>query len=385
MNDQAKPIQTEGERRLLARLRPELSGLDPYRVPADPPAVKLDANESPWPLPPEARRRIAEVLADLPYHRYPDGRATRLRARIAEAEEADPEELVLGVGSDEVIALLLSAFRQAPFGRARPAVAFPTPTFVMYAVTARMQGITPVPIPLDPEADFQLDTNAAVAAVRAADASLLFLASPNNPTGPAFPDEQVLDLARALPDVLVVLDEAYAAFAGRPSTPGRGLFGQVPNLGLLGTLSKRGLAGARIGWARLPRPLARAVDGVRQPFDLNAPGQALGELALGELAPILDDHVAKIVAERDRLAAALPGMPGVERVYPSEGNFLFLRVGDAETLTDRCATRGIAIRRFTRDPSIARRYVRVTVGTPEENDAFLAAAAEGDPASPPGD
>jgi len=365
---------TPTPRGLRARLRPELATLTPYRAPERPPAVKLDANESPWPLPEDARARIGEVLGELPYHRYPDGRASALRERLAETERAHPDELVLGVGSDEVIALLLSAFRVAPFGRRSPAVVFPSPTFVMYAISARMQGVTPVPVPLSPASGFALDPDALVTAARSADASIVFLATPNNPTGQPFPDEGILRIADALPDALVIVDEAYAAFARRQPPPGRGLFGRRPNLGLLGTLSKRGLAGARVGWARLPRDIARAVDGVRQPFDLNAPAQALGLLALGELAPVLDEQVRRIVAERDRLTAELRGMGGVvDDVLPSEANFLFLRVPDAPALVRRCADAGVGIRHFPQDPAVAARYVRVTVGTPEENDALLQA------------
>lgn len=353
----------------LRRTRPELAGLDPYRPPREPPPVKLDANESPWPLPDDARAAIAEAVAGLAWHRYPDARSTEVRARLAASLGAAPEELVVGAGSDDVIAFLLSAFRRAPFGRATAAVVFPAPTFVMYDLSSRMAGLRPVPVPLRPD-DWSLDPERLIDVARAADAGLVFLASPNNPTGNRFSDAALRRIADALPDALVVIDEAYRPFAAGHADA---LFDPDGNVAMLGTLSKAGLAAARFGWGRLPRRLAAVVDRVRQPYAVPAPTQAVAALALGPLAPTLDALVGRIVGERARLEAALDASPTIRRRYPSEANFVLVEVDDAAAVDARLRDRGVWVRRFPREPALAARHLRITVGTPAETDALIAA------------
>jgi histidinol-phosphate aminotransferase len=172
----------------LGRLKPVLSELKAYTVPAEPPPVKLDANESPWPLPEAARRSVADAVAALPFHRYPDGRATKLRAALSSWLDAKPDELVLGAGSDEVIAMLMQAFA-APVGDRPPAMLFPGPSFVMYRITGLSHGFRPVEVDL--KADFTLDRDAMMAAFAEHDPALAFYATPNNPTGNGY-DETVL-------------------------------------------------------------------------------------------------------------------------------------------------------------------------------------------------
>jgi histidinol-phosphate aminotransferase len=349
-------------------LRSELTELQAYSVPGDPAPIKLDANESPWPLPPALRERIARALADLPLHRYPDPRATELRARLAASLGARPEELVIGSGSDEVIALLCTALSRPRPGAYRASVLIPVPTFVMYRITALAHGLHPVSVPLD-EA-FQLDVPAMRAALDEHRPALCFLATPNNPTGNAYRDVAIRSLIEASPDTLFVIDEAYAAFAGRSLSSWVDAY---PNVALLGTLSKVGLAAARVGWARLPQPLAREVDKVRQPFNVSALSQSVAALALGELRAELDAHVAAVVAERARLAEALPLLPGLH-VYPTAANFFLVRVErDPEALVAALRFSGIAVRSFHAQGGRLARHLRITVGTPTENDALLEA------------
>lgn len=345
----------------LERIRPALGPMSAYHPPSAPP-VKLDANESPWPLPAEARALVAAAVADVPLHRYPDVRADELRAAIAARYGGAPDELVIGAGSDEVIAILMLAC-------ARPgAVAlFPEPTFVMYRVSATTHGLTPVGVPL--RDDWSLDVDAMVAAIEARSPALVFLATPNNPTGNAFDERDVRTILAAAPGSIVVIDEAYQAFAGRSLAH---LCEEHPNAAALGTLSKIGLAAARVGWARMHRALAHEVDKARQPYNLNALSQRLACLALGDLAPVLERHVAAIVAERARLAAALGAFDALT-VFPSQANFLWVRVdGDAGALCDALRGDGVGVRAFGGDASGAG-HVRVTVGTPGEDDRLLAA------------
>jgi histidinol-phosphate aminotransferase len=358
----------------LAALRslvpPSTRALSAYRVPATPPPIKLDANESPWPLPPAARERLAQALAQVPLHRYPDGRAQGVRDGLARTFGGAPDDFVLGCGSDEVIAMLMTACSQPRANQAHAKVLFPAPTFVMYGITSRALGLEPVEVPLTDR--FDLDETALRAAFEREQPNLAFYASPNNPTGNRFDDGILERLVRSFPGTLHIIDEAYGPFASRS------LYAwceRYPQVGVLGTLSKIGAAAARVGWVRLHPEMAAEVEKVRQPFNLNTPGQVTAELVLGELASVLDEQVASIVAERARLAARLAEDPRLE-VYPSEANFLLVRVnGDSQALAEDLLARGVAVRSFHKHGGRLAGLLRVTVGTPDENAALLAALA----------
>ncbi|MGF1464867.1 MAG: pyridoxal phosphate-dependent aminotransferase [Sandaracinaceae bacterium] len=367
------------EHPLLELVPPGLRSLAAYRTRPDPEPIKLDANESPWPLPEDARRRLGDALARLPLHRYPDLGARELKAVLATRLGALEEELVIGVGSDEVIGLLLSALRQPRPDRSAPVLLVPTPTFVMYALTARVHGWEVEDVALDEAFDLTVDGFERAAA--RARPNLAFLASPNNPPGRAYrPDALRAASAAVTRTGLAVLDEAYGPFtrhqlAGHFSPDGR--------VGLLGTLSKVGLAGLRVGWARLPSAIAREVDKVRPPYNLSSLSQAAAALLLGELAGVLDAQVERITAERERLAARLAGLEGVT-LLPSEANFLLLRpTRSAAAVHADLLARGIQVRAF-RAPERLRAYLRVTVGTPDENDALLDALPACLAGGPPG-
>jgi histidinol-phosphate aminotransferase len=353
-------------------LRPELSEIQTYQPAAMPAgAVRLDTNENPHALNERARRRLAQALAAVDLHRYPDGRATRLRETVAARTGAHPDQIVLGCGSDEVIALVLAALSRAPAGRARATVLFPDPTFVMFRISALAQGLEPVPVPLD--AGWDLDVGAFVAAIETHRPNVVYLPSPNNPTGTLFaPDriERVIDAARGR--ALVLLDEAYGAFSGVSYAHLREAH---PHVGQLQTLSKMGLAAARVGWAILPAELASWVDRVRQPYNLNVLSQCVAELFLSELHDEVAAQVGAVVAERGRLAARLAALPGIT-VAPSAANFLWVDVGrDAGEVYRGLAARGVLVRSFhTRGGRLAR-HLRITVGTTEENDRLLEALA----------
>lgn len=337
-----------------------LALLSPYRTKPDPAPVKLDANESPWALPDAARRRLAEVLAEVPLHRYPDLLARDLKAALAERLGAKTEQLVLGVGSDEVIGVLMSAFGRAP-GR----VLYPAPSFVMYPITARVSGLEPVEVPL--AEDWSLDVDAMKAAIAEARPNLIFLATPNNPTGNRFAPDALEAVVRAAPESLVVIDEAYVAFAGESLGP---WVERYPNVGVMGTLSKVGLAGLRVGWIRMHPALVDEAEKARPPYNLNAYAQVAATTLLREMPDALDAQVARIVAERDRLQGALEGR-GVA-VSPSEANFVLARVDDAAAVHAHLLANGVQVRRFAGDPRLAH-HLRLTVGTPAETDALLAA------------
>ena len=343
--------------------------LSAYRVPAAPPPVKLDANESPWPLPQAARERLSEALANVELHRYPDGRAQGVRDALARKLGGQPDDYVLGCGSDEVIAMLMTACSQPRAGATQAKVLYPVPTFVMYGITSRALGLDPVEVPLTD--DFELDEAALHAAFERERPNLAFYATPNNPTGNRFDDGILERLVRAFPETLHIVDEAYGPFA---STSLYGWCDRYPQVGLLGTLSKIGVAAARVGWVRLHSELSAEVEKVRQPFNLNALGQLTAELALTELAPILDEQVAAIVAERDVLVAGLRDDPRLTP-YPTEANFVLVRVadGDSQGLAEDLLARGVAVRSFHKYGGRLAGLIRITVGTPDENQALLRA------------
>jgi len=351
--------------------RPELSALRPYRVPASPPAVKLDANESPWMLPPEARARVASVMHTAEINRYPDGRATELRKALAWALGGSEDEYVLGSGSDELIALIATAMSTPRAGRARPAVVFPEPTFVMYRVTSQAHGWEAVGVPLDEQWD--LDADAMAVAIEETQPNVVYYATPNNPTGNCFSQDKIEALVDAFPNTLHIIDEAYGAYSGQSFAT---LCEETPQCALLGTLSKVGFAGIRVGWVRLDEALSAELDKVRQPFNLSTPSQMVATLALTDLAPLLEEHITTIVAERERLAAELDRHPALI-CFPSDSNFLLVRYsGDVPELCQALLDVEIAVRQFANAGERLRNCIRITIGTPEENQRLLEALGD---------
>lgn len=337
-----------------------LSWAPPPPAPAG--VLRLDANECPWSLVPDEPDALAAVLARVPLHRYPDPRATRLRHAIAARFGGDPGDYVVGAGSDEIVAMLLTAFAAPrPDGRP-PAILFPTPTFVMYGVNAAVRGIETVGVPLD--ADLGLDGPAMRLALGESDPNLVFLASPNNPTGGAFQNDLMLRLAADYPRTVFVLDEAYAAFARAPLPIDAAV---PPNVVRTGTLSKVGLAGARVGWARVPPPFRPLLERVRLPFNVPAPSQAIAAWVLEDRYDGILENARRIVRERERLGAALAELSFL-RCRPSDANFFYVEPGPPwtpATLGAALLEHGVAVRAL---PGA----LRITIGTPDENDALLA-------------
>ena len=350
--------------------RAELAELKAYRVPPEPPPVKLDANESPWPLPEEAREKLADTLRSIDLHRYPDGRAESLRRALAHKLGGDPDDYVLGSGSDELIALLATALAKPRPGATRPALLFPEPTFVMYGISHRAHGWQQVAVPLDERWDLDVDRMAE--AIGSSRPNVVYYATPNNPTGNCFSKERLKTLIESFPDTLHVLDEAYAAFSTQSLGPWLERYEQCA---LLGTLSKVGLAGARVGWLRSRRAFAEELEKVRQPFNLNALSQEVARLALTELAPTFERQAQAIISERARLLEALGELDGLH-CYGTDANFVLVQYsGEVPQLCAALLERGIAVRQFREQPRLSD-CVRITVGTPEETRRLVQALGE---------
>jgi histidinol-phosphate aminotransferase len=246
-----------------------------------------------------------------------------------------------------------------------------TPTFVMYAMSARVRGQRVLEVPLDKEWD--LSVSGVLAALRVADPSVIFIASPNNPTGNKMRLERLTELIEAAPRSLVVIDEAYIDYSEKNQLE---LYQRYENVAILRTLSKIGFAALRIGWLVARPELIREIDKVRLPYNVPTLSQRLGTLAVTDLASEIARVSALVVAERERVCAALSKTPRVD-VTPSDANFLWVRSElPGLELFEGLKRRGILVRSFHARAGRLAQHVRVTIGTPQENSAFLAAFAE---------
>lgn len=357
-------------------LRPELADLTAY-VPASHPRLraKLDANEAPPNPSPRVADAVARAIGRTALERYPDAVAAQLKEAIAQRTGARASELLVGCGSDEVLSLTLTALARPRERAVQAVVLAPTPTFVMYRVTSRAHGLKPVEVPLD--ATWDLDVAAMSKAIDLLRPNVIFIASPNNPTGNRMSDDRVRAILEAAGDALVVVDEAYVDYAAGSV---RGWRRDFPRMGILRTLSKVGLAALRIGWLEADEGLVREIDKARQPFNVPATSQAAAAAVLSEAWDDVTAHVASVVRERDRLAGALKAMarqhPGID-VTPSDANFLWMATRrPAAAVYEALLTRGVLVRGFHAAGGRLANRLRVTVGAPEENDAFLEALAE---------
>lgn len=341
-------------------IRPEIRALKAYHVPDASGLIKLDAMENPYTWPEALKQEWLKLLRDVPINRYPDPAAQTLRAQL-KVSLGVPEgmEVLLGNGSDELIQLIL-------MGVARPGavVLAPQPTFVMYQMIATFVGMQFVGVPLG--TDFVLDLDAMRASIKTHRPAAVFLAYPNNPTGNLFDAEAIEMLLRESPG-LVVVDEAYHAFA-QQSFMHR--LDKYDNLLVMRTLSKQGLAGLRLGiLAGDPAWLAE-FDKLRLPYNINSLTQASAVFAL-QHKDVLDYQAARLRQERERLFQNLNALSGVH-AWPSAANFILFRVtkASAPLVFEGLRQRGVLIKNLN---GMIPGCLRVTVGTPQENDAFLAA------------
>jgi histidinol-phosphate aminotransferase len=349
----------EVARRVQAVVRPEILAERAYRVPDTDGLVLMHANENPHPLPPALRERLARAAAAVPLNRYPDGGGAAVKAALARALPLPPgAAMALGNGSDELIQILTTVVAQSG-----AAVLAPDPTFVMYRVYALHAGVRYVPVPL--RDDLEVDEPALIEAIARERPALVWLASPNNPTGRAVPVAAVERILAAAPGVVAV-DEAYADFGGVSLLP-RVL--EFPNLVVLRTLSKVGLAGARLGYAAGHPAWIGEIDKVRSPYNVNALTQAVVPVLL-EAGDVLAAQAAAVCEERGRLAAALAAVPGFS-VTPSDANFLLVRVPDAERVAADLRAGGVLVKSLHGHHPLTANCLRITVGTPAENETLL--------------
>ncbi|MFN2556333.1 MAG: histidinol-phosphate transaminase [Nitriliruptorales bacterium] len=359
MTGGSDPRASNGQR---VPVREDLREIEPYGAPQLEVPVRLNTNETPEPPPPQFETTLRERLVGLDLHRYPDRALSALRRRLAALEGLTPERTWAANGSNEVLLQLLQAYG----GPTRRLLLF-RPGYSMYPLLARIT-LTEV-VTVDLPADFVFTARLARAAMTTHDPDLVMLAHPNNPTGIPVPHEvirAVHDTSRAL----IVVDEAYVEF-GAPSV--RPLLDILPRLVVTRTFSKAyRLAGLRLGYLLAHDWIVDDLRRVRLPYHLDTLKQLAAECAL-DLGPAMLGHIPRIAAERERVTQALTTMSGVD-VYPSAANFILFRTGIAD-MFQRLLARGVLVRDFSRRPRLEG-CLRVTIGTPAEDDAFLAALSD---------
>ena len=344
-------------------IRDEIRALTAYHVPDPAGMVKLDAMENPYRLPADLMGAIAARVAGAALNRYPDFASTALKAQLRALMRVPADmDIILGNGSDELIQMLMLIV-------ARPGAALLglEPSFVMFRILAATTGLRYVSVPLN--SDFSIDAEATLAAIRQHQPALMFVTYPNNPTGNLFDAQVVARIIEAAPGIVVV-DEAYHAFASASFMP---RLAEFPNLLVMRTVSKLGLAGLRLGLLAGRSAWLDQLAKVRLPYNVNV----LTQLVAGEVlqhAEVLDAQAATIRGERTRLTAELRRIPGVE-AYASEANFILFRVAKADQIFDGLKQRKVLIKNLNGTHPLLAGCLRVTVGTPDENAQFLAALA----------
>lgn len=343
-------------------VRPEILAAEPYQVQPAGDCIKLDAMEAPAGLPADLLPAWYEKLAQVAWNRYPDGAASKVAEGLRRIFSiSDHQSLLLGNGSDEIIQMLALAM-------ARPGARMLTvaPGFAIFRLAARTAGMDCTEVDLDPR-DFSLDRERILNALAERQPALTFIANPNNPTGNLFPRELLLEIAQASPGLLVV-DEAYFPYtdeslldrAGRPS-----------NLVVLRTLSKAGMAGLRLGWLTGAPQWIEALDRIRMPYNINALTQAAVSFALDH-PQWWREMTVQVRAARAAMYHELVTMPGVT-VWPSEANFLLVRVSQAHAVHAALREAGVLVKCLDGQHPGLEDCLRLTVGTPEENQAMLQA------------
>ena len=337
---------------------PQLQGLVPYDPKYLPARAYLSANENPRDVETEIRQKIISAIRKVPLNRYPDPLANDLRDMIAEANGLDRDQVLLGNGGDELLFNIALAWG----GPGRKFLNLP-PTFSVYAANARLTGTEVIDVPR--LADYSIDEETVLERV-----DYVIVASPNNPTGKLANEEFLAKLLDAT-DALVLVDEAYFEFSRTTMRP---YLAMHKNLLILRTFSKAfSLAGVRMGYILGNAEVIREFLKVRQPYSVDAVSQAIAREVFSERQKF-EHGIMAIISERDRVLEELGKVPGIT-VYPSDSNYILFKLEGADKVWEALYERGILVRDFSHAPMLEN-CLRVSVGTEEENDEFLAALRE---------
>ncbi len=365
-------LPAANSQRILNRIRADVQAMHAYVVQDATGMVKLDAMENPHRLSPELQQKLGQRLGALALNRYPNGRVNDLRCALARhADLPDGFDLMLGNGSDELISLLALACAlasDAVNGYRKACVLAPLPGFVMYAMSAQLQGLDFVGVPLT--ADFELDVPAMLAAIGQHQPALTYLAYPNNPSANLWSDAAMEAVIEAAGEHggLVVIDEAYQPFAAKSYID---RLTRHPHVLLLRTLSKFGLAGVRLGYLMGPAALIAQLDKVRPPYNVSVLNCEAALFAL-EHEEAFKAQALDVIAQRALIFESLRQLAAVQ-VFPSEANMILLRVPDANQTFDGMKARGVLVKNVSKMHPLLNNCLRLTVGTAAENRQMLAA------------
>lgn len=345
-------------------LRQEVLDLKAYPVPDSAGMVKLDAMENPYPLPQSLREEIACLVADAAINRYPDADTQRLKTCIRAVIGLPQDwDILLGNGSDELIQLLALAV-----ARSNATLLSVEPSFVMYKMIATFTGMQYVGVPLTE--DFALDLPAMMTAIQRHQPALVFLSYPNNPTGNLFDAEAIAQIIEATPG-LVIVDEAYYAFTNASFMS---MLARYPNLLVMRTFSKLGMAGLRLGFMVGSKAWLAQLEKLRLPYNVSLLTQQVAERLL-QHHDVLLRQAEQIKQDRAWLYERLVGVADV-RPYVSDANFILFRVMHADKVFQGLKNRGVLIKNLSKSHPLLVDCLRVTVGTPQENEQFIRALQE---------
>jgi len=340
-------------------IRSDIKALSAYHVQESAGFIKLDAMENPFSMPDDLHEAWVKRLAGVEVNRYPDADMQGLRERIAHHEGVKPEQVLLGNGSDEIIQMLLIACVPGT-------CVVPEPTFVMYNLVSQWLKRPVASVPLAD--DFSMIADQFLQVCAREKAEIAFLACPNNPTGNLWRQECIEKVAKGFNGMLVI-DEAYGPFSERTHN-----YLISPNVMVLKTFSKVGWAGLRMGYLLADADLIAQLNKVRMPYNINVLTQASVEFLL-EHFDVFEQQAAEIRNERERMATALAEFDGVE-VFPSQANFLLVRVADANAVFDALKQAGILIKNMHGSNRLLDNCLRFTIGSKDENSAVLIALKE---------
>lgn len=343
-------------------VRSELLNLVPYNANQLPYRIKLDANESPFEIPESIRMKLTDYFIKGPgLNLYPDNDSTSLRKTLSSYWNVDHEGVVVGTGSNQLIQLIITVFVDKG-----DRVVYPYPSFSMYKINTIIAGGVPVEVPLEKDKDFRYDMDAFIDTVNKEKAKVVFLCNPNNPTGGLIPFDDIEKIASACTNSVVVVDEAYAEFSSQTAIP---LVKKYDNLVVLRTFSKAYLlAGARCGYSISGTEISDEINRIRPTYNLSSLTQLIAQMVFEERED-LDNKIQYLIGQRGYLVEELGKLKDVY-VYPSEANYILIRVPDAERICVELRERGILIRSFSNAPMLEN-CIRISVGKKEENDILL--------------
>ena len=353
--------------RIKSTIRQDVQSMHAYAIQPSAGLIKLDAMENPFRLPPELQRELGERLGRVAINRYPAQCVADVAAALSRHVDLPAAcKLIVGNGSDELIDILSVACDVQG-----ATVLAPLPGFVMYEMSARLRGLKFVGVPLT--AEFELDADAMLAAILQHRPAITYIAYPNNPTANLFSDAVIDRIVAAVgaQQGLVVFDEAYQPFSSRSWLQRMAAHEHVL---VLRTLSKFGLAGVRLGYLCGHAALIDEIDKVRPPYNVSALNAEAALFAL-EYADEYARQATLLKAERSRLLAALAEMPAV-RAFPSDANMVLVRVPDAKRAFEGMKTRGVLVKHIAGLHPLLANCLRLTVGTPQENDTMILALKE---------